>query len=403
MIDVKEIKKQFSFFKNNKNVVYLDTAASSIKLDKAIDLENKYYKENGTNVFRGAYNLSYLSTKDYELAREKTAKFINASFDEIVFTKGTTQSLNLIANSASNFLKKGENMITSYQEHNSSYLPWYNQSKKIGFKIKYINTKKDNIIDIKEIIKLIDDKTRVIQIAFVSNTLGYIAPIKEIAKICRKRNIILITDAAQAASHIKIDVKDLDVDFLAFSSHKMYGPTGLGILYGKKDSLKLLSPYEFGGEMVQTVSKDSVLYKTPPYNLEAGTPPIAQAIGFIKAIEFLETIGLENIHNYEKELAEYCFLKLSKIKDVLIVNKQVQSGIISFNLKDIHPHDAASGYDMYNICLRAGLHCAGLFMEKNNLENGTIRLSLGIYNTKKDIDKFISATKKIIKFFKGMN
>lgn len=401
MIDIKKIKKEFSFFKKNKDVIYLDTAASSIKLDKAILEENKYYIENGTNVFRGAYNLSYLATTLYENARQKVANFINSNFEEIVFTKGTTQSLNLIANSADIFLKKGDNIIISENEHNSSYLPWYNQSKKIGFKIKYTNSK-DNIITLNDIKKLKTDKTKVVVLTYVSNTLGYITPIKEIGEYCRKNNIIFIVDAAQAASHIKIDVKDLNIDFLAFSSHKMYGPTGLGVLYGKEKYLKLLKPYEYGGEMVQTVFKDNVLYKTPPYSLEAGTPPIAQAIGLVKAIEFLQDIGLENIKQYEKDLANYCFSKLLKIKEVEIINKEIQTGIISFNIKGLHPHDVASGYDMYKICLRAGLHCAGLFMEKNKLESGTVRLSLGIYNTKKDIDKFIIATKKIIKFFKGI-
>lgn len=401
MIDVKSIKKEFSFFKKNKSIVYLDSAASSIKLDKAIKEETKYYKENGTNVFRGAYNLSYLSTKNYEQARQKVADFINASFEEIVFTKGTTQSLNLIANSADSFLKKGDNIIISENEHNSSYLPWYNMSKKIGFKLKYTNSK-DNIITLDDIKRLKTNKTKVIVLTYVSNTLGYITPIREIGKYCKENNIIFIVDAAQAASHIKIDVKNDNIDFLAFSSHKMYGPTGLGVLYANSKYLKLLKPYEYGGEMVQTVYKDNVLYKNPPYSLEAGTPPIAQAIGLVKAIEFLENIGLDNIKEYEQQLALYCFSKLSKIKQVQVINKQIHTGIISFNIKDLHPHDAASGYDMYNICLRAGLHCAGLFMEKNNLESGTIRLSLGIYNTKKDIDKFILATKKIIKFFKGI-
>lgn len=403
MIDIKNISKYFPFFEKNKNISYLDTAASALKLKSVIDKVNYYYNELSCNIFRGAYKLSYDATELYENTRQLTADFINSDFDEIIFTKGATHALNIVANSLDLFLNKDDNLLTSQLEHNSSYLPAYNMASIHNFEISFINLTVDYKITYDNFVKSFKSNTKVVILTHISNVLGYITPIKEITKYAHSKGAIVILDAAQSIPHMKIDVKDLDIDFLVFSGHKLYGPTGVGVLYGKKELLNKIKPYEYGGEMVADVKLKGVIYKKTPYKFEAGTPPIAQVIGLGEAIKFINDIGYENIQNHENMLLKYTYDNLSKIDGITIYNKKVETGIISFNITGIHPHDAASGYDEENICLRAGHHCAGLFTDYANIKTGMLRLSIGIYTTKSDIDRFLDTTKRIIQFFREIN
>lgn len=394
-----DVRKEFSFYKHHNNLYYLDSAASALKLDKAINKMTEYYHRSGVNIHRGNYELAFYTTKEYEEARLTVAKFINADSDEIIFTKGATQALNLVANSAHVFLKDNGDVITSEQEHNSSILPWLNQEGKLGFRTVYIPLTADYRITVDSFKKVLTNQTRVVVINHISNVLGYINPIKEITKLAHQVGAIVILDAAQSIPHIKVDVKDLDVDFLAFSGHKIFGPTGIGVLYGKKEQLKKLEVYEVGGEMVAKASKDEIVFQDIPYRFEAGTPPIGEAIGLAEAIRFVDSIGFENISNHIETLRKYAISELKKIDGITIYNPNADSGIISFNINGVHPHDASTAYDDMGVCLRSGHHCASILTEVLNTPGGSLRASISIYNDTKDIDMLIEATKRAVNFF----
>lgn len=395
------IKNKFPFFKNNPKSVYLDSAATSLKLEEVIKTLNKFYSTNGTNVYRGSYKLSIEATNKFEETRKNLAKFINANPDEIIFTKGATQSLNLISYSKSRLIKKGDDLLTTELEHSSSFLPWLRDKEVIGYNINFVPLDKNNKITISNFKKSLTKKTKVVVITHISNVLGVITNIKEITRLAHEVGAIVILDCAQSFSRVKLDVKDIDCDFLVGSSHKAYGPFGLGFLYGKKELLKKLKPFEIGGDSINDYKKDNFLYKDIPHSFEAGTPPIAEVISFNEAIKFLNSYDITNIEKEEKMLAKYCYKELKKIKEIELYTDEPESGIISFNIKGIHPHDAATFYDEANIQLRAGKHCAYLLFNKLNLPTGSLRVSFGIYNTTKDIDKFIDVTKTIITFFGG--
>ncbi len=398
---MKCVRKYFPFFKNNPGYVYLDTAATALKLNKQINAEVDFLKKNGTNVFRGAYSHGFAATELYLESKKTVAAFLNCSEKEIVYTKGTTNGLNLIANSISNFIQKGDDFLTSTLEHNANFLPFYEQSKKIGFNIKYVGLNKDSQITVENFKKALTKKTKVVSLTYISNVFGYITPIQEIAEICKQNNITLIIDAAQAAARVKIDMQKINCDFLVFSAHKTYGPNGLGVLAGRLSSLKKLKEYEYGGQMVESFDLKEVVYNKAPDNLEAGTPAISQAISFQESLKFLMNLRMEDIEKHEKELTKFAFLKLKEIKEVILYTKKPESGIISFNIQGVHPHDALTFYDQEKICLRAGQHCAGLAFTNLNVESA-LRISFGVYNNKKDISRFIEATKKLIDFFKGV-
>ena len=391
------IRDEFPVYEFNKNLVYLDTAASSLKPKAVIDTVDYYYSHYGVNVHRGVYGLSYEATDLYESARDKVANFINATHNEIIFTRGATQSLNMVANHFLN-LEEGDEIITSELEHHSNFLPWLEVSKQTKAVLRFVELDKQGKLTIEAFKKVLSPKTKVVSLTYVSNVLGFINPIKEITKLAHEVGALVVVDAAQAAPHIKIDVKDLDCDYLAFSSHKMLGPTGIGVLYGKEHLLNKMHPTEFGGEMVQTVSKDSATYKTGPFRFEAGTPIISGAIGLGKAVDYLNDIGFEFIHNHIKSLYEYTTQKLEKIEGVTIYNKNNDIGLITFNIEGVHPHDAATIFDKNGVALRAGHHCAQLVTKWLGI-TASLRASFYIYNTKEDADDFIKSVIEVRDFF----
>ena len=400
MLDVNKIRKDFPIYDKHPNLVYLDSGATSLKPKVVLDKMNEYYMEYGVNIHRGVYSLSYKATNEYENSRNKVAKFINSMFEEVVFTKNTTESLNYVALAYSKkFLKTNDEIITSELEHHSSILPWQHIAREKNLKLKYIPLDEDGRVTIENFNKVISKDTKVVCLNYVSNVMGYITPLKEIIKKAHEVGAIVIVDAAQAAPHIKIDVKALDCDFLAFSAHKMLGPTGLGILYGKKKIMKNLEPLFYGGDMIDEVDKYISTYKELPYGLEAGTPPIAEIIGFSKTIEYLENIGFENISKHISDLNHYAINQMKEIADVKIYNETADMGIIAFNVKGVHPHDVATVFDQYGVNLRAGHHCAQLIIKWLQCV-GTLRATFYIYNNYKDVDIFIKALKNAVSFFK---
>jgi len=396
-----ELKKDFPVL-DDDTLVYLDTAASSLKPKCVLDAMDEYYSKYGVNVHRGVYNMSYVATEKYEGAREKISKFVNAKFDEIVFTRGASSALNLVASSYGlNNLKQGDEILVSELEHHSHVLPWQNVSNITGAKLVYVPLNDEGRITIENVKKVINEKTKVVALNYVSNVMGYIAPIKEIITLAHQYGAVVSVDAAQAAPHMKIDVKDLDCDFLSFSGHKMLGPTGIGILYGKKDLLQEMPPIEFGGDMNDNVNKFDASWKDTPYKFETGTPPIAEVIGFGAAIDYLNDIGVDEIGKYEFELKEYTVKKMKELEGVEIYNETSETGIISFNIKGVHPHDAITFFDQDNICMRAGHHCAQLVIKWLEVV-ATLRVSFYLYNTKDDCDKFIESLKNAADFFRSV-
>lgn len=398
VLNIAKIRQDFPVLRNNPSLAYLDNAASTLKPDCVIDAVDDYYRRLGVNVHRGVYKLSYEATDLYEEARGTIAEFINAKFEEVVFTRGASASLNLVASSYQDFLEEGDEIITSELEHHSSHMPWFNVAKKKGCIIKYIPLDSNNRITVEGFKSVLSNKTKVVAITYTSNVMGYITPVKEIISLAHSVGAVVSLDGAQAVPHMKIDVKDLDCDFLSFSGHKMCGPTGIGILYGKYELLNKMEPIEFGGDMADEVTKDSQTFKDAPYKFETGTPIIASAIGLARAVKYLDSIGMDNIQSYEKYLYDIAINMLEKVEGITIYNKNSDTGIISFNVDGVHPHDAASVYDKDDICIRAGHHCAQLIIK--HLETvGTVRMSLYFYNTVEDVEKFVKATIEARDFF----
>ncbi len=400
-MDPHVLKKDFPVL-DDQTLVYLDTAASSLKPKQVIKKLDEYYEKYSVNVHRGVYSLSYVATELYEESRRKVSNFINADFEEIVFTRGASSALNLIASSYGlNNLTSEDEIIVSELEHHSQVLPWQNVSNITGAKLVYVPLNKEGRITIENLKKVLNKKTKVVALNYVSNVMGYISPMKEIVKLAHQFGAVVSVDAAQAAPHKKIDVKDLDCDFLAFSGHKMLGPTGIGVVFGKKELLDKMPPIEFGGDMNDNVNLYDASWKDSPYKFEAGTPPIAGAIGLGAAIDYLENIGMENIANHEKKLKDYTVSKLLEIEDIIVYNPSSETGIISFNIDGVHPHDAVTFFDGDNICMRAGHHCAQLIIKWLKVV-ATLRVSFYLYNTMEDCDKFIKSVKNARDFFKSV-
>ena len=385
---------------NDKDMVYLDSAASSLKPKCVVDAISDYYLNYSVNIERGVYKKALDATNIVKETRMKIAKFINASEKEVIYTRGCTDSLNFVVLSLKQTLKEGDEVITSSIEHHSNFLPWLKASQEIGFKIKFVELNEYNEITLKNVEKAINKNTKVIALTHVSNVLGYKTPVREICKVAHEKGIIVSIDGAQAIPHERIDVKELDVDFYSFSFHKMCGPTGLGILYGKKELLDKIEPPELGGEMNDEVSLTSVTYKEAPYKFEAGTLPIAEIFGAGAAIDYLNKVGYENIHNITVSLRNMAMSEMKKMDEIEIYNDKEDSSVISFNIKGVHSHDAVMALAEKNICIRAGHHCAEpLHMEVLKIP-ASLRASFYFYNTEEDVKRFIKELKDVISFFK---
>ena len=386
----------------NNDIIYFDNGATTLKPKCVIEAMNDYYYNYGANIHRGDYKISLEASNAYEEVRNKVKNFINAkSSNEIVFTSGSTDSLNkIVFGFMMNYLNEGDEVLLTKSEHASNVLPWLELAKIKNIKIKYIPLNDNHELTIKALNDTITDKTKVISIAHITNVVGDVRNINLISKIAHQHNIILVVDGAQSVPHMKTDVTLDDIDFLTFSGHKMLGPTGVGVLYGKTKYLEKMVPIEFGGGMNQYFEVDGeVEYKSIPTKFEAGTPPIAEVIGLGVAIDYLQTIGMEKIYNYEKELKKYLVSKLEKNPKVILYNKSTDSGVLAFNLEGIFSQDTAIYLDHYNICVRAGNHCAKILKDEINIKN-TCRISLYFYNTKEEIDKLVEVLEKSDDLFK---
>ena len=401
-----DIKRYFPILNQEVNghpLVYLDSAATSQKPIQVIEAMRKYYELDNSNVHRGVHTLGNRATDLYEGAREKVRKFINAnSTKEVIFTRGTTTSLNTVAGGyARQTLQEGDEIVISYMEHHSNIIPWQQVAKEKGAVLKYLDLEADGTISLDTVRKTITPKTKIVSVMMVSNVLGTINPVKEIAKIAHENGAIMVVDGAQAAPHMKIDVQDIDCDFLAFSGHKMCGPTGIGVLYGKQAILENMEPVEFGGEMIDFVGLYESTWKELPWKFEGGTPIIASAIGLGAAIDFLNELGLENIEAYEHKLAAYAMDQMETIDGLTIYGPRdadKRCGLVTFNLDDVHPHDVATVLDMNGIAVRAGHHCAQPLMKWLQV-TATARASFYMYNDEADIDALVAGLRGAKEYF----
>ena len=394
------IKKEFPIF-NNKNLIYLDSANSSQKPQSVIDRINDFYSNEFSNVGRSIHALSIAATNNYENTRVSVQKYINAKDkDEIVFTKGATEAINLVANTfGQKYLKEGDEILLTELEHHSNYVPWHYLRNLKGVKIEFAEVNNDGEVTVESIEKKISSKTKMISVTHLSNVTGAILPIKEITELAHSKGIPVLIDGCQAAPHLKLDMQDLDCDFYTISCHKMYGPTGLGILYAKKKWLEELPPYQGGGGMIKEVKKDSVSYGDLPNKYEAGTMATAQIVAFDQSIKFLEKIGMNNVIQHEKELMDYGQEILRKNNSVKLVGNPKEKGaVLSFTIEGVHPHDIATILDEDGVAIRAGHHCCQILHEKLGIA-ASARASLGIYNTKEDLNQLNSSINKCKKIF----
>ena len=403
-MNIKTIKSEFPIFSNKvngKTLVYLDSSNSSQKPKSVLNSLDNFYKNEFSNIGRSIHSLAVNATNKYEETRMSIKNFINAgSKDEIVFTKNATESINLVATTfGQQNIQKGDEILITELEHHSNYVPWHYLRETRGAVIKFAPIDENGDIIIDKLKELITSKTKIISVTHVSNVTGTIVPIKDIVEIAHKKNIPVLVDGCQSAPHIKINVKDLDCDFYVISCHKVYGPTGVGILYAKKKWLEKLPPYIGGGGMISEVKKDKITYASVPEKYEAGTMPTAEVVAFNESIKFMQSIGIENIMKHEKEITDYALEKLKTINSVNIIgNPKNKAGVISFTLKGIHPHDISTIVDEEGVAIRAGHHCCQILHEKLGL-TATARASIGIYNTKEDIDILCQSIEKCRKIF----
>ena len=398
-IDTLVQKKDFPIFSDD-SLVYLDSASTSQKPDIVINGLKNVYENSNANVHRALYKLGSESTKLFESAREKISSFINASSSkEIVFTGGTTESINLLAYTFGTKLEKNDEILISHMEHHANLVPWQLLAKMSGAKLKYLPLTESGELDFSQSEKYFTKKTKIISITHMSNVLGTVNPIKKISKIAKSIGAVFVVDGAQSVSHMPVDVQSLGCDFLAFSGHKMLGPTGIGILWGRLDMLESLPPFMTGGEMIETVTLEKSTWNKVPYKFEAGTPNYVQAIGLGIAVEYLNKIGMKRIQEHEKKLTDYAIEKLEIISGLYIHgNPSNRGGVISFNLNKIHPQDLAQFLNEDNICIRVGHHCAQPLL-KTLGETSTARISFYVYNDSYDVDKLVESIQSTINYF----
>lgn len=402
-INFDSIKQDFPLFENQakeKPLVFLDSAASAQKPRQVLDAMAKFYSHDYANIHRGIYELSARATKLYEDARKTVADFINANADEIVFTSGTTCAANLIAHSyGRNHLVAGDEILLTEMEHHSNIVPWYMLKEELGIKLKVVPVLDDGSLDMQAYKNLLSEKTKIVAIAHASNVLGTICPVKEMTKLAHDHGAVVVVDGAQASPHFSVDVKDLDCDFYIMSGHKLYGPTGIGVLYGKKKILDAMPPFLGGGGMIDTVSFEKITYAPAPFRFEAGTPDIAGVIGLGAAIHYLKNIGVNNIQAHSHEVLLYAEQELKKIDGLRIIGTaHPKVAVVSFVIDGIHPHDIGTVLDHENVAIRAGHHCAMPLMTRFGVP-ATVRASFGIYNNKEDVDALVNALHEAKRLF----
>lgn len=391
-------KKDFPIF--NDKLIYLDSAASAQKPRVVVDALNDFYEKHYSNVHRGTCSLANEATQMYENARQKVANFIGANTKEIIFTKGATEAINLVASGYTQTLKPDDEILVCISEHHANFVPWQQTCLKSKAKFKVFNILPDGSWDMNDFKEKLTDKTKLVAISGMSNVLGVLNPVSEIIYLAHQKNAKVLLDTAQSICHAPVNVKELDCDYLAFSGHKIYGPTGIGILYGKNELLEKMPPYQFGGDMIDKVTIKNTTFAELPARLEAGTPPISEAVGLKVALEYIEEIGWKKLQNHEKANFDYLIQKLKEIRDIQFLgNPDLKSGLVSFNILGIHPNDLSVILAKQNVCVRVGHHCAMPLHEYFGL-SASIRVSLGLYNDRNDIDAFTAALNKAIGFFK---
>ena len=402
-MNIEEIKKDFPLLEN-RNIVYLDSGATTQKPKQVIDAINNYYERYNANPHRGAYSLSIEATEEYENTRTKIARFINAKHrEEIIFSKNATESLNLLAYSyGMDNLKENDEVVISIMEHHSNLVPWQKVTSSTKRKLKYMYMNDNFELSDEEIASKITEKTKIVGITHVSNVLGTINNVKKIIKYAHKKGAVVIVDASQSIPHMKIDVQDLDADFLVFSGHKMLAPLGIGVLYGKRELLNKMNPFLMGGDMIEYVYEQETTFAPLPNKFEAGTQNVEGVIGLGAAIDYIENIGYDKIQKIEEEVMSYAIEELSKLQYLTLYitpNKENHSAVISFNINGVHPHDVASILDVEGVCVRSGNHCAQPLMRYIGIDS-TCRASFYLYNTKEDVDKLVKALDKAYNMFK---
>ncbi len=403
LLDVRKIRQDFPILNrrlnDGKKLVYLDNAATTQKPNEVIDAICKYYSEYNSNIHRAVYQIAEEATAEYEGTRENVRKFINAKYEEeIIFTRNTTESINLVAYSWGNAnIKKGNTILLTEYEHHSNIVPWQILCKSRGARIKYLEVDEDGYLDLEVLEELLsmkgDGKIKLVSLSEMSNVLGTIFPAREIIKIAHEKNIPVVLDGAQSVPHLKTDVQQTGCDFLAFSAHKMLGPTGVGVLYVKKAILEQMKPFISGGDMIKEVHKENTIFNDLPYRFEGGTPNIADVIGFSAAIKYLNKIGMDNVRDHELEMTSYLLNRIQEIKNIKVYGPKIakdRGGLVSFNIEGIHPHDCATILNDFGVAIRSGHHCAQVLMEKLDIVASS-RASLYIYNTKEEIDILIDA------------
>jgi cysteine desulfurase/selenocysteine lyase len=398
-MSLKDVRSKFPIFKSNKKLVYLDTANSAQKPAAVIDALDDFYRNKYSNIGRGVYSFAGIATDAYEKTRQTIKEFVNGTAGEIIFTKNATESLNLVASCFAKFLKEGDEILLTELEHHSNYVPWHFLRKK-KVNIKFIPINKDGELELDKVNSLITNKTKIISLIHISNVTGITSPLKKIIEIAKSKKIPVCIDGTQAVAHTNVNLNDLDCDFYAFSSHKMYGPAGVGLLYMKNQWLDKFDPFLGGGGMIENVDTKNITYATGVNKFEAGSMPSAEVIALKEAVHFIDDLKIKNIVSHEHSLTEYALDKIKKFNDIEFAgNPSEEASLFSFNIKGIHPHDVSTVFDQDHIAVRAGHHCCQVLHKKMNLIS-SIRVSFGIYNTKQDVDALCDSIKKCKKLFK---